>query len=106
MPRVFGVLSLFLVIGLATACRRGDDSNMLRGRGLKSAQLSPLDEAGVYHAALRATFDTDDPALSLLLDPRFLPRTPGVGLGTPMPADLASTLRGRGIVKGTCQAPT
>ncbi len=106
MPNAAGVLSFFLVIGLVTACTRGDDSNILRGRGLKSAPLAPVDEADVYRAALRATFDIDDPALSLLLDPRFLPRTSGVGVGTPMPPDLASTLRGRGIVKGTCQAPT
>ena len=99
-------VAAILLVTLGYACKRDGDSNVQRGRGLKPAALSDLERSNVYNAALRATFDMDDPALSLLLDPRFLPLKPGVGLGTPMPGGLTSTLRGRGIVKGTCSVPT
>jgi hypothetical protein len=104
MPTARGVLAV-LVIVLGTACRRDDDSNVVRGRGLKSAALSDGERASVYNAALRATFEMDDPSLFLLLDARFLPRTAGVDSGTPMASGLTSTLRSRGVVRGTCAAP-
>jgi hypothetical protein len=94
-----------LILLLALACRPDDDSTVFRGRGLKLAALSDDDRVSVYNAALRAAFEMDDPALFLLLDPRFLPRAQGVGVGPAMPKGLSSTLRGRGVVKGTCVAP-
>ena len=105
MPSARRVVAAIIFITIGLACRRDDDSNTLRGRGLKPASLSNVDQAGVYNAALRAMFDMDDPALWLLLDARFLPRTSGVGPGSPMPGGLSSTLRGQGIVKGSCTAP-
>jgi hypothetical protein len=99
------VVTAVSLLVFTTACKRDDDSNVLRGRGLELAPLSDGDRVSVYNAALRAAFDMDDPALSLLLDPNFLPRTSGVGSGTPVPASLASLLRDRGVVKGTCSAP-
>jgi hypothetical protein len=100
-----GVGAALFLLALGSACKR-DDSNMLRGRGLQPAQLSDSDRVGVYNAALRAMFEMDDPALSLLLDPRLLSRTSSVGADFPMAASLSSELRGRGIVKGTCTAPS
>ena len=105
MPSARHVVAAVVLLSCELACRRDDDSNTLRGRGLEPARLSNADRASVYNAALRAMFDMDDPALWLLLDPRFLPRTSGVGIGLPMPGGLSSTLRGQGVVKGTCVAP-
>lgn len=105
MPSSRRVVAAVLLVTVGLACRGDDDSTTLRGRNLKPASLSNVDRASVYSAALRAMFDMDDPALWLLLDPRFLPRTSGVGIGPPMPGGLSSALRGQGIVKGTCTAP-
>ena len=106
MPSARRVVAAILLLLCGVACRRDEDSTTLRGRGLQPATLSNVDRASVYNAALRAMFDMDDPALWLLLDPRLLPRGSGVGAGPPMPGGLSSTLRGQGIVKGTCVAPS
>src|SRR5213596_131425 len=82
--------TVLLLIAIGTGCA-ADDSNSFRGRGLTVAALGTDDQASIYRAALRAAFELDDPTLSLLLDPRFLPRTAGLGDGTPMPAALADT---------------
>ena len=87
-------------------CGGGDDSNFVRGRGLQPATLSPAAQAAVYDAALRGAFEVDDPALSLLLDPRELPRTVGLDAGARLPAATVSAMRGRGTIKGTCEPPT
>jgi hypothetical protein len=104
MPPVRRVVAA-VVLAIGSACKSDDDPNTLRGRGLQPAQISDSDRAGVYNAALRAMFEMDDPALFLLLDPRFLSRTSSTGEGLPVPASLSTELRGRGIVKGTCAAP-
>ncbi len=93
-----------VIVGGTVACSQ-DDSEVYRGRRLKTAALASNDQASVYHAALSAVFDVNDPALSLLLDPRLLPRTAGVGNGPRMSSAVASALAERGTVKGTCQAP-
>ena len=82
-------------IALASACKP-DDSDVFRGRGLTVAPLRAADQASVYAAALRAAFYVDDPGLSLLLDPRLLPRTAGVGDGAPVPAAITRALRDSG----------
>src|SRR5215213_8043119 len=65
-----GVAAALAVTSLA-ACR-GDVSNDVRGRGLSVAAFSPQVQAHIYEAAARASFELDDPALSLLLDRRLL----------------------------------
>jgi hypothetical protein len=86
----------------AIGCAHGpDDSNIARGRGLQPAALSPADEAGVYDAAARASFNVE-PGLVLLLHPQRLPRTAGYDGGDPVPAALTQALRDRGVVRGTC----
>ena len=54
---------------------------------------------------MRGAFEVDDPSLSLLLDPRELPRTVGLDAGARLPDGVASAMRERGTVKGTCEPP-
>jgi hypothetical protein len=61
-------------------------------------------KVAIYDAALREAFDVG-PGLTLLLDPRFLPRTKGLGPGTPVPKELVDALRRQGVVQGICQSP-
>lgn len=96
-----GVVAVVLASGLA-GCS-GDASSDVRGRGLATASLSPADQAHVYEAAARAAFDVGDPALSLLLDRRLLPRTTGLAPAGMVSSDVVAELRRRGAIKGTCE---
>ena len=96
-----GVVAITLASGLA-GCS-GDVSRDVRGRGLATATLSPTEQAHVYEAAARAAFDVDDPALSLLLDRRLLPRTVGLAPAGMAPDEVAAEMRRRGAIKGTCE---
>src|SRR5262249_38969061 len=82
-----------------------NDSNIVRGRRLAVAALSPADQAHVYEAAARASFQVDDPSLSLLFDSRLLPRTPGLASAGEAPASIATEMRRRSVIRGTCQPP-
>lgn len=91
-------------LGLFVASCTADDSSV-RGRGLNLAPLSASARAHVYEAAARAAFGVDDPALSLLLDARELPRDVGLTAGGTIPDSVASELKRRGVTKGACQPP-
>ena len=95
---------LAIAILSSTACTKDDSS--VRGRGLSVASLSAAAQAHVYEAAVRAGFEVDDQALSLLLDPRELPRDVGLEASTRLPDAVASELRQRGVTKGSCEPPT
>jgi hypothetical protein len=92
-----------VAIAALAACREGDNS--FRGHGLKPAALTAESQARVYEAAARGAFEVDDPALSLLLDPRVLPRAAGYGPGPALPDAVRGELRSRGVIKGACPAP-
>src|SRR4051812_44689880 len=103
MPRpATGVLHILLL----TACR-ADSANdsAARGRGLASAHLPVEDRVRVYKAALGASFELADPALTLLLDRRVLARTGGFGGTERLSGALEAALRRDGIVKGICEPP-
>ena len=95
-----GLLCVFAVL----ACGK-EDTSTVRGRGLSLAPLPATSQAQVYEAAARAAFEVDDPTLSLLLDPRELPRDVGLAPGGRVPDSLAAELRRRGVTKGTCEPP-
>ena len=103
--RLVGV-PLLALLPLA-ACRPAGhaDGDVVRGRGLRVAALPVDSRARIYEAALGAAFELG-PSLTLLLDPRLLPRTAGLAAGETMPAELAAALRRRAIVRGVCQPPT
>lgn len=94
-----GALVLLLSLGCSEA---PDDSNVARGRGLKPAALSPVTEASVYAAAVRASFDVD-PSLVLMVHPRRLPRAAGYEGGDTISGALVSALRDGGVVRGVCE---
>jgi hypothetical protein len=98
---------MLLAATLLAACRSHDpDADVTRGPGLRAAaELPATDRAGVYRAALAAAFDLTDPALTLLLDPRLLPRTPGFGGGERLATPVVAAMRERGVVQGTCEPP-
>jgi hypothetical protein len=58
-----------------------------------------------YEGALGATFDLHDPALTLLLDHRKLPRVGGMAEEGKLSGPVEAGLRQRGIVQGTCEPP-
>ena len=104
MTLVRGVATAAFAASALSACG-GDASDDVRGRGLAIASLPSAAQARIYEAAARAAFDLSDPSLSLLLDPRILPRTVGLApIGT-LPAEVIAELRQRHVVKGTCEPP-
>ncbi len=97
-----GVAVTGLIVSSINACG-GGASNDVRGRGLTMASLSPASQAGIYDAAARAAFDVDDPALSLLLDTRLLPRSVGLASGGRLAEAVTEEMRRHGTIKGTCE---
>ncbi len=65
--------------------------------------VSAESQANIYEAAARVAFEVSDPSLSLLLDPRELPRSTGLEAGGRVGADVVADARKRGIFKGTCE---
>ena len=97
-----GTAAVGLCVALACSGGAPDDSNVTRGRGLKPAALSPVAEAAVYDASVRASFDVDS-SLVLFVHPRLLPRTAGNEGGESIPAALVQALRDHGVVRGVCE---
>lgn len=93
---------LMLIAAMTAACKPADtDAEVARGKGLEAVALPAKDEATVHDAAIRAAFDVG-PGLALYLHPHRLPRTAGYDGGAAVAASLASALRSKGAVKGTC----
>ena len=90
-----------LLLAILAACGE-DTSKYARGRGLQVAQLSAMDRAKIYAAALGGAFDLD-PGLSLLVDTVMLARNSGERPGTPLGADVRGALATTGVTKGECQ---
>lgn len=88
---------------LAAACSGGEHGDAFaRGHGLSVATL-PIDaESRIVEAAVRTAFDVE-PSLTLRMHPRRLPRTAGDSGGGSVQPALVESLRGRGMVLGTCE---
>jgi hypothetical protein len=98
------IVTIALAAHVASGCG-GGDSSILRGHGLAIAALSPESQGDVYDAAARAAFDLSDPAQSLLLDRRGLPRTVGLAPADTWPEQVTAEMRRRGSIKGVCEPP-
>lgn len=95
-----------LIVGHAVAAAAcSDETAEYRGPGLQVASLPVSDRIAVYRAALGGSFRIDDPSLSVLVDPKLLPRSSGLSGGDSVPPDVIAALRQNGIVKGTCTIP-
>jgi len=100
VPRLVPLLGLLL-----GACGKGDDGvPHARGPGLEVATLDVNQEAAVNAAAVGAAFNPD-PALSLLIDPVYLPRTAGLQGGASVAPALIARMKRIGTFRGTCQIP-
>jgi hypothetical protein len=95
-PSLRKVLALVILL----ACEE-DTTKYARGRGLQMAQVSAVDRAKIYAAALGGAFDLG-PGLSLLVDTTMLSRMAGERPGGPLGDDVRRELRGTGVTKGEC----
>jgi hypothetical protein len=93
-----------LVCTSTTGCTH-EDTTTVRGRGLGVAPLSPAAQARVYEAAARTAFDVSDPSLSLLVDPRQLPRAIGLAPEGRLPDAVVAELERGGVIRGVCEPP-
>jgi hypothetical protein len=90
----------------AAACSGGDpDKDAYRGPGLHTANLGADSRARAYESAIRAAFNLDDPAVSVLLDTRVLPRSASLDSAGAVPDSVTRLLRRRNVVQGTCRPP-
>jgi hypothetical protein len=90
---------------LIVACATDEDDQYVRGHKLRPAGLSATERASVYKAALAAAFEVDDPALTLLLDRRVLPRIGGMGEEGRVAASTERALRDGKVIHGLCEPP-
>lgn len=90
---------------LLAACVANEDDNFVRGHKLRVASMTADARIAVYKAALGAAFDLRDPALTLLLDRRKLPRVGGMAEDGRLSGPVANGLRERNVVQGVCEPP-
>jgi hypothetical protein len=90
---------------LVAACSSGEDDHFARGHNLRVASLDANARVAVYQTALGAAFDVHDPALTLLLDRRKLPRIGGLADEGKLSGPVQNGLRQRGLVQGVCEPP-
>src|SRR5687768_5890356 len=98
-----GALAILVAV-LAGCAEKEVDDGFVRGPGLRTTQLPVPAKVAIYDVALKSAFDVG-PGLVLMLDPRFLPRTSGLGPGSPVPKNLVEGLHSRGVVRGVCESP-
>ena len=97
--------SAVLAALILVSCAPGDEDHFVRGHRLRVASMSADNRVSVYQAALGASFDLRDPALTLLLDRRKLPRVGGMGEEGRLSGPIEKGLRQRGVIQGTCEPP-
>jgi hypothetical protein len=98
------IASAAALLLLCAACAKEEGPVQVRGAGLQLATLDVAQQAAVNTAAVGAAFDPD-PALSLLADPVYLPRTAGRTGGASVAPALIARMKQSGVVRGTCQTP-
>jgi hypothetical protein len=94
-----------MLVVILLACATGEEDHYVRGHKLRVAALPPDARASAYEAALGAAFELSDPALTLLLDPRVLPREGGFDGQNRLPRPVERVMRAREIVRGVCEPP-
>lgn len=97
------VLATALALVIAAACTTSTDDHFVRGHLLKVATLSADARSRVYETALRESFNLRDPALTLLLDRRVLPREGGFGGNQRLNGAVEKAMRERAVVHGVCE---
>ena len=105
MPSPRSFCRAALGAAILIACAPGDDDHYVRGHGLRVAALPATARVSVYATALGAAFELNDPALTLLLDRRLLPRLGGMAEDGRLAAPVETGLRQRGVIHGVCEPP-
>jgi hypothetical protein len=100
----FGPLAASAAL-IVVACTSGGDDHFVRGHNLHVASMAPPARVPVYQAALGAAFELNDPALTLVLDRRLLPRAGGMAEDGRLPEAIETGLRQRGVIHGVCEPP-
>ena len=90
---------------LLAACMANEDDHFVRGHRLRVASMTADARIAVYRGALGGSFDLRDPALTLLLDRRKLPRVGGMAEEGRLSGPVANGLRERNVVQGVCEPP-
>lgn len=90
---------------LLAACTAKEDDHFVRGHKLRVASMTADARIAAYKAAVGASFDLRDPALTLLLDRRKLPRVGGMAEEGRLSGPVANGLHERGVVQGVCEPP-
>ncbi len=88
----------------AVGCTKGKVEDY-RGTGLPVETLLLNDQILIYRAVLWASFPMDDPNISILVDPLYLPRSEGLIGGDAMPNEVTAAMKAMGVVKGSCVLP-
>lgn len=98
------MLRWVLLAGLAaSACTAEEPA--YRGLNLQTADLPASDVVSIYRAAAGGSFQVENPDLSILVDPLYLPRAAGLAGGDSIPPDLLRTLLATRWVRGVCSIP-
>lgn len=98
------MLRWVLLAGIAaSACKPEEPA--YRGPNLQAADLPASDVTAIYRATAGGSFQVENPDLSILVDPLYLPRSAGLAGGDSLPADLIRSLRAARWVKGMCSIP-
>jgi hypothetical protein len=90
---------------ILASCVPRDEDHFVRGHGLHVASIAPGTRVSVYQAALGASFELNDPALTLVLDRRLLPRAGGMEEDGRLPGAIETGLEQRGVIRGVCEPP-
>ena len=97
--------SVLATLVLLAACTANEDDHFVRGHNLRVASMTADARIAVYRAAVGGAFDLRDPALTLLLDRRKLPRVGGMAEEGRLSGPVANGLQERGVVQGVCEPP-
>jgi hypothetical protein len=92
---------LFAVLIVVAACV-DPDANVIRGKGLKVAELSPAEQAQIYRSMTGVAFDLRSAGLVFLAHPLMLPRLRD-SAGDPVPGPLLAAMRNASTVTGVCE---
>jgi hypothetical protein len=103
LARILGHSALATIV--LAACIANEDDHFVRGHKLRVASMTADARIAVYRAAVGAAFDLRDPALTLLLDRRKLPRIGGMAEEGRLSGPVANGLHDRGVVQGDCEPP-
>jgi hypothetical protein len=92
---------LFPVLIVVAGCA-DPDANVIRGKGLKVAELTPAEQAQMYRSMTGVAFDLRSAGLVFMAHPLMLPRLKD-SAGDPVPGPLLTAMQSASTVVGVCE---